>query len=49
MVKVDLKSKPYNLNDQQIQWVENTLSELTDEEKLVNYFSIYSFRRRCKL
>ncbi|OFV11493.1 MULTISPECIES: glycoside hydrolase family 3 protein [Staphylococcus] len=38
MVKVDLKSKPYNLNDQQIQWVENTLSELTDEEKIGQLF-----------
>lgn len=38
MVKVNLKSKPYNLNDQQIQWVENTLSELTDEEKIGQLF-----------
>lgn len=38
MVKVDLKSKPYNLNDQQIQWVENTLSELRDEEKIGQLF-----------
>lgn len=33
MVNVDLKAKPYYLDDQQIEWVENTLSQLTDEEK----------------
>lgn len=30
MVNVDLKAKPYYLDDQQIEWVENTLSQLTD-------------------
>lgn len=33
MARVDLKAKPYFLNDEQIQWVEETLSHLTDEEK----------------
>ena len=32
MARVDLKAKPYFLNDEQIQWVEETLSHLTDEE-----------------
>lgn len=30
---VDLRKKPYCLNDEQITWVENTLAHLTDEEK----------------
>ena len=42
MKLVDLKAKPYFLNDEQIQWVEDTLSHLTDEEKLVNYSLTYS-------
>ena len=38
MVNVDLKAKPYYLDDQQIEWVENTLSQLTDEEKIGQLF-----------
>lgn len=43
MARVDLKAKPYFLNDEQIQWVEETLSHLTDEEKQDNYsFNLFS-------
>lgn len=33
MTKVNLKATPYNLDDEQISWVERTLGSLTDEEK----------------
>lgn len=33
---VNLKQKPYQLNDQQLAWVEKTLSQLSDEEKSDN-------------
>lgn len=39
---VDLRKKPYCLDEEQIAWVENTLAHLTDEEKSVNCLSIYS-------
>ncbi|MGD3155463.1 glycoside hydrolase family 3 protein [Staphylococcus warneri] len=43
MVNVDLKAKPYYLDDQQIEWVENTLSQLTDEEKIGQlFFNLFS-------
>ncbi|TDL38323.1 glycoside hydrolase family 3 protein [Macrococcoides bohemicum] len=38
MTFVDLKAKPYHLNDNQIQWVEQTLADLTDEEKIGQLF-----------
>ncbi|MGK0577138.1 glycoside hydrolase family 3 protein [Macrococcus capreoli] len=38
MALVDLKAKPYHLNDNQIQWVEQTLADLTDEEKIGQLF-----------
>ena len=43
MARVDLKAKPYFLNDEQIQWVEETLSHLTDEEKIGQlFFNLFS-------
>lgn len=43
MKLVDLKAKPYFLNDEQIQWVEDTLSHLTDEEKIGQlFFNLFS-------
>nr|WP_272106742.1 hypothetical protein [Staphylococcus sp. NRL 22/194] len=43
MAQVDLKAKPYFLNDAQIQWVEDTLSDLTDEEKIGQlFFNLFS-------
>ncbi|MCS4486569.1 glycoside hydrolase family 3 protein [Staphylococcus americanisciuri] len=38
MVQVDLTAKPYNLNDEQIAWVEDTIQNLTDEEKIGQLF-----------
>ena len=31
---VDLRAKPYYLNDEDIAWVENTIANMTDEEKI---------------
>ncbi|WP_414047429.1 glycoside hydrolase family 3 protein [Macrococcus equi] len=38
MALVDLKAKPYQLNQEQIDWVEHTLGTLTDEEKIGQLF-----------
>lgn len=35
---VDLKAKPYYLSDQQIQWVEDTIASMTDQEKVGQLF-----------
>lgn len=35
---VDLKAKPYNLSDEDIAWVENTIKGMTDEEKVGQLF-----------
>ena len=37
-VLVDLKAKPYNLDDDQIAWVEQTIAAMTDEEKVGQLF-----------
>lgn len=37
-MKVNLKAKPFNLSDSDIQWVENTLSGLTLDEKIGQVF-----------
>ena len=34
MVKVDLTKKPYFLEKEDIQWVEDTIAEMTTEEKI---------------
>lgn len=36
---VNLKAQPYNLSDQQVQWVENTLAAMTPEEKCGQVFT----------
>lgn len=35
---VNLKEKPYCLNDEQIQWVEDTIASMTVEEKIGQLF-----------
>ena len=35
---VDLKAKPYCLNDEQIKWVEDTIAGMSDEEKAGQLF-----------
>lgn len=43
MAKVNLKATPYNLDDEQISWVERTLGSLTDEEKIGQlFFNLFS-------
>ena len=38
MTKVDLKAKPYNLTDSDIQWVEETIQSMSTEEKIGQLF-----------
>lgn len=40
---IDLRAKPFNLNDDQCAWVERTLSEMTVEEKTAQLFFIAGF------
>ena len=35
---VDLKAKPYYLSDEDIKWVNDTISSMTDEEKVGQLF-----------
>ena len=35
---VELKAKPYNLSDEDIKWVEETIASLSDEEKVGQLF-----------
>ncbi|MGL5433891.1 MAG: glycoside hydrolase family 3 protein [Lachnospiraceae bacterium] len=35
---IDLKAKPFNLSDEQIQWVEETISKMTLEQKIGQLF-----------
>lgn len=39
MAKVDLTAKPYNLNEEQIKWVNDTIASLSDEEKVGQLFT----------
>lgn len=46
MVNVNLKAKPYNLTETQIEWVENTLQSLSDEEKIGQlFFNLFSLEQ----
>lgn len=38
MPKVDLKAKPFNLSDEDIKWVKDTISGMTTEEKIGQLF-----------
>ena len=37
---VDLRQKPYYLNEEQIKWVEDTIASMTVEEKIGQLFEI---------
>ena len=37
-MKVDLTKKPYNLDAESIKWVEETIGNMTDEEKIGQLF-----------
>lgn len=39
-MKAELKARPFYLEDDQVRWVEGTLSSLTDEEKLGQLFCV---------
>ena len=44
MPKVDLKAKPYNLSDEDIKWVKDTIAGMSDEEKIGQLFiSLFFF------
>ena len=43
---VDLKAKPFYLNDEQIAWVENTIESMTLEEKIGQLFIFLNWDRR---
>ena len=38
MNNLDLKAKPFNLNEKEIQWVENTLASMSLDEKIGQLF-----------
>ncbi len=38
MPRVDLKAKPYNLSDEDIKWVKDTIAGMSDEEKIGQLF-----------
>ena len=38
MGKVNLKAQPYNLTDDDIKWVQDTISSMTIEEKIGQLF-----------
>ena len=40
---IDLKAKPFYLNDEQIEWVENTLADMTLEEKIGQLFVMMTY------
>lgn len=41
---VNLREKPYNLSEDQIKWVEETLASITTEEKIGQlFFNLFFF------
>ncbi len=40
---IDLKAKPFNLNDEGVEWVENTLKGMTMQEKVGQLFCLVGF------
>lgn len=42
---VNLKAKPFNLNDEQIKWVEETLGSMTEDEKIGQLFINLTLQR----
>ena len=43
---VNLREKPFNLNDEQLSWVENTLASMTLEEKIGQLFICMNYDHR---
>ena len=42
---INLKAKPFNLNEKQIQWVEDTFKSLTEDEKIGQLFINLTLKR----
>ncbi len=42
-MNIDLKARPFYLNDTQIQWVEDTLSSMSEEDKLRQLFCLVAY------
>ena len=42
---IDLKGKPFNLDDESIQWVEKTLTNMTEDEKIGQLFCLIGYDR----
>ena len=42
---VNLKAKPFNLNEEQIEWVENTISSMSEDEKIGQLFINLTLQR----
>ncbi|MBQ7346572.1 MAG: glycoside hydrolase family 3 protein [Clostridia bacterium] len=42
-MKVNLRAKPFDLNDKQIAWVKDTLADMTEEEKLHQLFCLVTY------
>ncbi|MBE5910411.1 glycoside hydrolase family 3 protein [Pseudobutyrivibrio sp.] len=42
---IDLKAKPFNLNEKQIEWVEKTFNSLTEDEKIGQLFINLTLQR----
>ena len=42
---VDLKAKPFNLDDKKIKWVEDTIRDMTMDEKIGQLFINLTLRR----
>lgn len=40
---VDLTKKPYNLSEEDVQWVEKTISQMSLDEKIGQLFCKYGF------
>lgn len=37
---INLRAKPFFLNEEQLSWVESTLAQMTEDEKSVSFSSI---------
>ena len=48
MSKVNLKKFPFNLNDSQVKWVEDTIKRMTIEEKIGQLFFPMGFTTKSK-
>ena len=45
---VDLRAKPFYLNEEQVQWVEDTYAQMTLDEKIGQLFVLLKTIPRCQ-